>query len=200
MTEEAGVTRSGTELVPVAESAPIRNRSSQVTAIQRATAGSADYVPHLSIGDVKLMAIVSKRDKRHGDRNSRLIEFLFDSCLRISEALAVRPCDLEEDDTGWVVSVMGKGSRPGKVAVSASVIAKLQSYAYRLGIGSTDRLFPISRSQAFRVVAAAYEKAGIRRPGLQTDRVGAVHILRHSGALERLRRTGNPKALQKHLA
>jgi len=34
--------------------------------------------------------------------------------------------------------------------------------------------------------------AGIAKP----DGVGAVHILRHSGAIERLRRTGNPKAVQ----
>lgn len=199
MTDETRVTRSGTELTPVTKSAPIRNKSSQVTAIRRATAGSATYVPHLSVEEVRLMAGAVEKDGRHGDRNARLIEFLFDSCLRVSEALAVRPNDLDHDETGWFVQVMGKGSRPGKVAISASVVAKLQSYAYRQGIGWTDKLFPISRSQAFRIVTTAYEKAGIRRPGLATDRVGAVHILRHSGAIERLRLSGNPKAVQDHL-
>jgi len=60
-------------------------------------------------------------------------------------------------------------------------------------------IFPISRSQCFRVVCDAFDKAGVRRPTRDNDRVGAVHILRHSGAIERLRQTGNPKALQDQL-
>ena len=99
MTDETRVTRSGTELAPVAKSAPIRNKSSQVTAIRRATAGSATYVPHLSVEEVRLMAGALEKDGRHGDRNACLIEFLFDNCLRVSEALAVRPYDLHHVST-----------------------------------------------------------------------------------------------------
>ncbi len=39
------------------------------------------------------------------------------------------------------------------------------------------------------------DECGIAKP----EHVGAVHVLRHSGALERLRSTGNPKALQDQL-
>jgi len=39
------------------------------------------------------------------------------------------------------------------------------------------------------------DKAGVAKPG----KVGSVHILRHSGALERLRETGNPRAVQDQL-
>ena len=41
----------------------------------------------------------------------------------------------------------------------------------------------------------AFEKAGIATP----EHVGAVHVLRHSGAIARLEQTGNPKALQDQL-
>ncbi len=44
-------------------------------------------------------------------------------------------------------------------------------------------------------IAKAMREAGIVKP----ERVGAVHVLRHSGALERLRATGNPRAVQEHL-
>ena len=46
--------------------------------------------------------------------------------------------------------------------------------------------YPYHRSQVFRICQDAYQRAGIRQPSKATDRVGAVHVLRHSGALARL--------------
>jgi integrase len=192
-------TQARTELVPVVETARERNRSAQVTAIQRAGAGTSDYVPHLSVDDVRLMAEAAGENRRHGERNGLLVKTIFDGAFRVSEALGIRPVDLGRDTSGWSVRVLGKGGKVGKVAISASLAAELQSYAWRRRMGETDRFFPVSRSQAFRIVTGAYEVAGIRRPGIVTDRVGAVHILRHSGAIERLRQTGNPKAVQDQL-
>ena len=175
------------------------NKTSQVSAIQRSADGASDYVPHISPGDIRLLVTVASQQKRHGERNSLLIKLLYDSALRCSEGIGVRPCDIAMDSGGWTVSVMGKGTKPGKVAVSASLAAELQSYCYRCKIAEMDRIFPISRSQCFRIVCNAFDRAGLRRPTRENDRVGAVHILRHSGAIERLRQTGNPKALQDHL-
>jgi len=185
-------------IIPV-KTAVICNKTSQVSAIQRAETVAADYVPHISPGDIRLIVTVASQQKRHGERNSLLIKLLFDGALRCSEAIGVRPCDFTRDGNGWAVSIMGKGSKPGKVAISASLAAELQSYCYRLKIPETARIFPISRSQCFRVVCDAFDRAGVRRPTRDNDRVGAVHILRHSGAIERLRQTGNPKALQDQL-
>ena len=95
--------------------------------------------------------------------------------------------------------MLGKGSKPGVVAISASIAAELQSYCYRAKIGESERIFPVSRSQAFRIVTQAFDKAGIPRPSKERDHVGGVHILRHSGAIERLRLTGNPRATQSQL-
>ena len=64
---------------------------------------------------------------------------------------------------------------------------------------NTYRFFNIPRSQAFRVVVGAFARAGILRPMRDRDRVGAAHILRHSGAIECLKRTGNPNAVQDQL-
>ncbi len=191
--------RSETALIVRADDALLRNKTSQVSAIQRAEVGTADYVPHVTAGQVKLMAVVAGQNTRHGERNALLIKFLFDGCLRVSEALSIRPIDLQRTPDGWTVRVMGKGSKPGVVAISASMAAELQSYCYRARIGEGERIFPISRSQAFRIVTQAFDKAGIPRPSKERDHVGGVHILRHSGAIERLRLTGNPRATQSQL-
>ncbi len=191
--------KNETALTIRADNTASRNKPSQVSAIQRAEAGGADYVPHVSAGQVKLMAVVASQNRRHGERNALLIKFLFDSCLRVSEALGVRPVDLQRTPDGWTVRVLGKGSKPGVVAVSASIAAEIQSYCYRSRIGESERIFPMSRSQAFRIVTEAFDKAGIPRPSKKHDYVGGVHILRHSGAIERLRLTGNPRATQSQL-
>jgi len=81
----------------------IYNKTSRVSAIQRAEADAADYVPHVSAGQVKLMAVVAGQNSRHGERNALLIKFLFDGCLRVSEALKVR--GRQRNMTTWVVSI-----------------------------------------------------------------------------------------------
>jgi integrase len=191
--------KNETALTVRADNTALRNNTSQVSAIQRAEAGATDYVPHVSVGQVKLMTIVAGQNRRHGERNALLIKFLFDGCLRVSEALAVRPVALQRTPDGWTVNVTGKGNKPGVVAISASTAAELQSYCYRARIAESERIFPVSRSQAFRIVTGAFDKAGIPRPSKERDHVGAVHILRHSGAIERLRLTGNPRAVQHQL-
>ena len=188
-----------TALTVRADNTALRNKTAKVSAIQRAEAGAADYVPHVTAGQVKLMALVAGQNSRHGERNALLIKFLFDGCLRVSEALGVRPGDLQRTPDGWTVKILGKGSKPGVVAISASMAAELQSYCYRARIGETERIFPVSRSQAFRIVTEAFDKAGIPRPSREREHVGGVHILRHSGAIERLRLTGNPRATQSQL-
>ena len=191
--------KNETALTVGAKTPAIYNKTSQVSAIQRAEAGAADYVPHVTVGHVKLMAVAAGQNSRHGERNSLLIKFLFDGCLRVSKALAVRPIDLQRTPDGWTVRVLGKGSKPGVVAISANIAAELQSYCYRAKIGESERIFPVSRSQAFRIVTETFDKAGIPRPSKERDHVGGVHVLRHSGAIERLRLTGNPRATQSQL-
>ena len=92
------MTDSGNEtaLTVKANNAVLRNKTSNVTAIQRGEAGAADYVCHLTPGQVKLLAIIAARNRRHGERNGLLIKVLFDGALRVSEALGIRPCDLQQ--------------------------------------------------------------------------------------------------------
>ena len=187
--------------VIVPEKQELCNKSINLPAIQRGEAGAADYVSHLSAGDVKLLAIVAAKNKRHGQRDALLIKIVFDGALRISEALALRPCDLESTLDGWLVHILGKGpgGKPGTAAISANTAAEIQAFCYRKQKIETSLIFDISRSQAFRVIQAAYNAAGIRQPCQSRDHVGAVHVLRHSGAIVRLQLSGNPRAVQEQL-
>ncbi len=173
--------------------------TSNIPAIRSGQDTQDDYVSHLSPGQVKLMVTVESNNPRHGARNSALLALIYDGALRVSEALGVRPCDIESTPDGYLVAVMGKGKRPGKAAITAATAEKLKSYAYDVGIVRDERLFPITRSQVFRICEDAYKRAGIRQPSKLNDRVGAVHVLRHSGALARLAASGNPKSVQSQL-
>lgn len=91
-----------TALTVRADNTTLRNNISQVPAIQRAEAGAADCVPHVMVSQAKLMAVVAGQNKRHAERNALLIKFLFDGCLRVSEALGVKPVDLQRTvDFRW---------------------------------------------------------------------------------------------------
>ena len=110
----------------------------------------------------------------------------------------IRPRDLTNNDGGWQIRIMGKGGRPGVVGVSPQLAAQLQAYAYRWQLAPDSRFFDLTRARAWQVITRAFDAAGLRRPSVKGDRVGAVHILRHTGAIERLK-VENPKAVQDQL-
>lgn len=165
------------------------DKSAQRLAIRRGKDYQADYVPHITFADVLRIVNVCK------ERDGLLVSTIYDGCLRVSEALSVRPMDIVQTPDGWQIRVLGKGNKRSAVAVSDSLIAKLQAYAYRNNISPDQSFFPINRQRVWQIIESAMKKAGVVKP----DGVGTVHVLRHSGALERLKRTGNPKALQDQL-
>jgi len=171
------------------------NKNNKVSAIMRGKAAAGGYVPHLGLAEVRAMAEAVCKASRNGQRDRLLILTLFDGCLRVSEALALRPKDIKRDGEGWRLEVFGKGKRPGVAAISPSLAAELQAYAYREEVKLDARLFPIKRARAFQICELAMIAAGVSKPG----HVGACHVLRHSGAIERLRATGNPRAVQEQL-
>jgi integrase/recombinase XerD len=174
---------------------PRLNKNAQTQAIARAQAYEGGYVPHLGMAEMVAIAEAAAGFGRHRERDKLLVQTVFDSCLRISEALRLRPRDIRQDADGWQVEILGKGNRPGVVAISSSLAAQIQAYAYRRSLKPQDRLFPVTRTRAFQIIERAMAMAGIQKP----DHVGAVHVLRHSGAIERLRVTGNPRAVQEQL-
>lgn len=172
------------------------NKTKNVSVYIDGQAGSDDYVIHLNPAEIEALAGMAGKS-RHGERDSLLIRVTFDAALRIGETLQLRMCDL--DDTRHILTIHGKGDHPGTAAISSATSEKINSYAWHKSLKPDDLIFPISRTQAYRIITTAYDKAAIRRPTKQNDHVGPCHILRHSGAIQRLKVSGNPRSIQHQL-
>lgn len=167
-------------------------------AIAKGEALSRGYVPHVGLNEVHELcqAVQSFSRPKYRERNTLMVQTLFDGCLRVSELLVLRPEDIVQTDYGWQLRLWNsKGDRWETCAISPTLAARLQSYAYRNKVAPTDRLFPVTRTRVFQILDRAFDVAGITKP----DGVGTVHIMRHSGALERLQKTKNPQAVQEQL-
>lgn len=148
-------------------------------------------VPYLTREEIKLLTDKSY-ERRNGERNSLLILLLFQTGLRISEALSLTPNKIEIFEGRPALSIIGKGRKPRVVACPERLADKLRAYAYNRQIKPDEKLFPINRQRAWQMLKETSSKAGLAK------RV-YPHLLRHSDAIERLRQIPNPKALQHHL-
>ena len=153
---------------------------------------AASIVPYLTPAEVYQMAEATA-EARNGERDKLLILLLFETGLRVSEALSLTPRSIGQSEGKPVIYLKkGKGQKPRMVACPEELAHRIRSFAYSKQIGPDDRIFPINRKRAWQIVRLAGERAGLQK------RVWP-HLLRHSDAIERLRQTGNPKALQLHL-
>jgi len=148
-------------------------------------------VPYLTPEEVKLLALEAKK-RRNGERDSLLILVLFETGLRISEALSLTPSNIDLFEGRPVLRIIGKGEKPRAVACPERLTDNIRAYANRHKIEPEHKFFPINRQRAWQILKEVSRKAGL------TKRI-YPHLLRHSDAIERLRQTGNPKALQHHL-
>jgi len=161
----------------------------KVTAIARRK--SLSPVPYLRPEEVSSLIEAAKK-LRYGERNVLLIKVLYQCGLRISEALSLTPSHLTRFEGIPCLRVKGKGGKERLVHVPENLYSQLLAYAYQEGLKPTDRFFNLNRKNTHKMLVKASKLAGLNK------RV-YPHLLRHSCAIERLRQTGNPKALQWHL-
>jgi integrase len=152
---------------------------------------SLSPVPYLRPEEVSAL-IEAARKLRYGERNVLLIKVLYQCGLRISEALSLTPSHLTQFEGIHCLRVKGKGGKERLVHVPEALYSQLLAYAYQRELKQTDRFFNLNRKNAHKMLVKAAKLAGLNK------RV-YPHLLRHSCAIERLRQTGNPKALQWHL-
>ncbi|MFA5393692.1 MAG: tyrosine-type recombinase/integrase [Candidatus Ratteibacteria bacterium] len=149
-------------------------------------------VPYLTQDEISLIC-QKAQEGRNGKRNSLLILTLFQTGLRVSEALSLIPGNVTNYNGIPVVYVRkGKGGKDRKVSLPESLFHRLKSFAFDKKLEAKDRIFDINRKMAWLIVKTATRKAGIGKDAWP-------HILRHSDAIYRLKATGNPRALQHHL-
>ena len=157
--------------------------------VQTKTALSKINMPvsYLTEGEINRLIEGCKKE-----RDRLLIVLLFQTGLRISEALSLTPALIRNFEGRPAMDIMGKGKKRRMVALPVNLKEKLESYAYRAKIEPRERFFDINRSRAWQVLNEARMASGLEKRVFP-------HLLRHSDAIIRLRKTGNPKALQYHL-
>ncbi len=149
-------------------------------------------VPYLTSVEVHDLEQAALQSPRKGDRDALLIRLLFQTGLRISEAISLTPAHVQIIEGRPAFRVIGKGNKPRLVACPTALAESIQAYAFRHHLSPTERLFAINRFRAWQIVTKAAKTAGLHK------RV-YPHLLRHTDSIERIRKTGNPKALQDHL-
>ena len=144
-------------------------------------------VSYLTEEDIRRLVEACKKE-----RDRLLITLLFQTGVRISEALSLTPAAIRNFEGKPAMEIVGKGKKLRMVALPVNLKEKLESYAYRAKIEPRMRFFEINRSRAWQILNEARKAAGMEKRVFP-------HLLRHSDAIIRLRKTGNPKALQYHL-
>lgn len=71
---------------------------------------------YLTVEEVKQIEDTARDDKRNGERNSILIQLLFETGLRVSEALSFTPRLIDEYEGHAVLFVKGKGKKARMIA------------------------------------------------------------------------------------
>ena len=139
-------------------------------------------------------------------RDRALLELLYGTGARISEAVGLAPDDLELAGSLPSVHLLGKGDRARVLPLGRPAVAALDSYLVRgrpalaAGGTGTSALFlntrgrPLSRQSAWLVLRAAAERAGIAHP----ERV-SPHVLRHSFATHLLEGGADVRVVQEML-
>jgi integrase/recombinase XerD len=158
-----------------------------------------------------LEAAAMSDGSEHGEvialRDRALLEMLYATGARVSEAVGIDMDDVQHDEHNGIVStsvkLRGKGSKERIVPVGAMAAAALEAYAVRArqalavkGKGSP-RLFlnlrgaPLSRQSAWAILHAAAQRAGVAHV--------SPHTLRHSFATHLLTGGADVRVVQELL-
>ena len=150
---------------------------------------SSQIVAYLTQNEISLLCETARITRRKGNRDALLIKLLFQSGLRISEALTLTCRDIGEYENHAVLYIHhGKGNKSRTISIPDGLAHQLRSYSYTNGINSGDNIFPIIRQTAWKLIKQVAEKAGLQKRVFP-------HLFRHSSAIYRLRQT-DPRSLQ----
>ncbi len=164
-----------TNLVKFQPNIPARFRRHSVELLK-----SAAKITYLTEQEYIALCEVAKHPE-----HKLLMRLLWETGLRISEALALKYGDIYPDG---IMVMHGKGNKQRKVATQATILGELLRYARS---HANDRIFQKVRT---RGAAWAFMKRYADQIGLEKRM--HPHIFRHSYAINFIRQTGNPWALQ----
>lgn len=182
---------------PDADLAPVRTLTRRPDAPARRNGGIPARDPGLPTALTReeaadlIMAAATERDRL-------LLETIYRTGARASEAAQLRRCDLGADHVRLPNRKQRVAQRRQKVVfVDPDLIARLLLWCQRRGIGDQDLIFPsrkgggpLGKDQVRRIVMQAGERAGVRIERHGRLRAPWTHVLRHSAAVRWLEGSG----------
>jgi site-specific recombinase XerD len=156
-----------------------------IVSISEKKAVKAD-IAYLEPSDVKLLLAQLNKEEPVGLRDYALIQFLYNTGVRVSEALSLRVDDLELG-TPRQVRVEGKGRKTRVCPMWRDTTALLKAYITRWNLEPESRLFcnvrgrPLTRSGVAFILNQHFETAKKKYPVLR-KKVLTPHVMRHSCA------------------
>jgi integrase/recombinase XerD len=155
----------------------------------------------LSVGEVKRLLAAPDPTTPEGLRDRALLELLYATGLRVSEAVGLQLSDL--DLAQEVVRTVGKGSRERLVPLGTHAVRALRAYLARArpllvrrrltqAVFVSRRGRPLSRQACWKLVRRYARRAGITA-------ALSPHVLRHSFATHLLDRGADLRAVQEML-
>ncbi|AKK03055.1 site-specific tyrosine recombinase XerD [Corynebacterium epidermidicanis] len=154
----------------------------------------------LSIDEVAALIEKTPTDTAVGVRDRALLELLYGTGMRVSEAVGLLVDDLTQQD--GVLKITGKGNKQRIVPVGTHAQEAMEAYLVRarpaLSQGKTHAAFlntrggALSRQSAWGIIKAAAERAGIAKEI-------SPHTLRHSYATHLLQGGADVRVVQELL-
>ena len=148
--------------------------------------GPKPDIPYLEPEEVKLLLEQANPDQLLGLRDHALIQFLYNTGVRVSEALSLSVGALELGAAGQV-RVHGKGRKDRVCPLWRSTTTLLKRYIARWKLGAESRLFCNARRRPLTISGVAYileghfEAAKKKHPALRKRKI-TPHVMRHSCA------------------
>jgi site-specific recombinase XerD len=143
-------------------------------------------VAYLEPSEVKCLLSQPNKTTLLGLRDYVLIQFLYNTGVRISEALSLLVSDVELTSP-WQANVMGKGQKARICPLWRSTARLLRSYIAAWHLRPQSRLFcnarhgPLTRSGAAYILDRHFDAAKRQHPALRAREI-TPHRLRHSAA------------------
>ncbi len=148
--------------------------------------GPKPDIPYLEPAEVKLLHEQANQDQILGLRDYALIQFLYNTGVRVSEALSLSVGALELSAPRQV-RVHGKGRKDRVCPLWRSTTALLKRYIARWKLGADSRLFcngrrrPLTTSGVSYILKRHFEAAKKKHPILRKRKI-TPHVMRHSCA------------------
>ena len=148
--------------------------------------GPKPNIPYFEPAEVKLILDQPNQDHVLGLRDYVLIQFLYNTGVRVSEALSL-PVDALELGTSRQVRVHGKGRKDRMCPLWRSTTTLLKRYIATWKLGAQSPLFcngrrrPLTKSGVAYILERHFEAAKKRHPILRKRKI-TPHVLRHSFA------------------